>query len=142
MVIEPEPAQTEVQQTIPQPDAIVTQEPVVIEIPEENETEKEIEEIPEVIVEIKFLRFDPNITEIEKGTKVTWVHIDDIKPFHIITSKNSVERNGLRQKMFISNKIAFEESFSFIFNESGTYEYYDPLFTYDDREMMGTIIVK
>ena len=50
MVIEPEPAQNEVQQTVPEPEAVVTQEPVVIEVDTPEEKEEVIEEIPEIIV--------------------------------------------------------------------------------------------
>ncbi|MDP7458344.1 MAG: hypothetical protein QGH47_06465 [Candidatus Woesearchaeota archaeon] len=99
--------------------------------------------IPTHTIDIRFLFFEPNVTTVKTGTKVVWVHRDDIKPFHRVLSLDSVEtENRQIRPLFDSGRMGFEETYSYVFDKPGIYQYLDPFFTKDDDLMGGFITVE
>jgi len=80
----------------------------------------------EKIISIKNLQFNPAVTNIATGDKITWKNEDSFT--HDVTIDN-----GLFDK-----DIEAGQSFSYTFNEAGTYEYHCDI----HPSMKGTIIVK
>ncbi len=76
-------------------------------------------------ISIRNSQFNPDDIVIGKGTKVIWTNYDS--QGHTITSEN----------YFDSNTIQKGETFSFVFNEIGEFEYNCKI----HPEMIGTIIV-
>jgi amicyanin len=68
----------------------------------------------------------PSLT-VKAGVAVTWMNKDDIP--HTVVSKTGV---------FKSKALDTDDSFSFTFNEAGTYEYFCSLHPH----MTGTIVVQ
>lgn len=62
-------------------------------------------------VSIKGFLFNPQVLIIDRGTKITWTN-EDVVP-HTATS----------QGVFDSGSLSQGESFSFVFNEAGAFEY-------------------
>ena len=138
------------QQTIQEvSQVIIIEEPVTPQVNTTNTTNKtqvtipKVEEDTEVRILVKFLIFKPNVTTIKKGTTVTWLHQDDIKPFHKVQSIKYVQSpTETRQvPLFLSENLRFGNTFSYTFNEVGTYRYLDPFFNDDDDYMGGVITV-
>ena len=77
-------------------------------------------------IEIKNFAFNPPELTMDKGTTVTWTNHDSVT--HDITINNGLFDHDLNPG----------ESFSFMFNESGAYDYHCDIHT----SMKGTIIVK
>jgi plastocyanin len=63
-------------------------------------------------VEIKGYAFNPDTITIAKGTTVTWTNQDSVQ--HTVTEINSV---------FSSDILRQGQTFSYTFNETGTFEY-------------------
>jgi plastocyanin len=80
----------------------------------------------EVKVDIKEFMFGPKDLTIAAGTKVTWVNDDQIP--HTVVETNKVFRSGA---------LDTNDSFSYVFNTPGTYEYFCAL----HPKMIGKIIV-
>lgn len=67
-------------------------------------------------VEIENMAFVPANITVKKGTKVTWTNKDDVG--HTVTSDND------SQVVFDSPLLTKGQSFSFTFNEVGTFNYH------------------
>jgi len=78
-------------------------------------------------VNIEDFAFSPPSLTVKIRTAVTWLNKDDIP--HTVVSKT---------RMFKSKALDTGDSFSFTFNEAGTYEYFCSLHPH----MMGTIVVE
>lgn len=86
------------------------------------------QEKTEFIIEISEGKFKPKVVSVKPGTTVRWVNNDN-KPHKV----------AARDRSFYGTKIVPGESYSFIFNDPGSYEYFDVIFY---RTMKGTIIVE
>ena len=80
-----------------------------------------------VPVAMENIAFNPGAIMIDKGTKVTWTNKD-------IVSHSVVDNGG----KFDSGLLAKGGTFSYTFNESGTYNYYCSI----HPGMAGTVTVK
>lgn len=80
----------------------------------------------EVKVDIKEFMFGPKDLTIAAGTKVTWVN-DDQTPHSVVET----------HKVFRSGALDTNDSFSYVFNTPGAYEYFCAL----HPQMIGKIIV-
>jgi plastocyanin len=78
-------------------------------------------------VKIEDFTFSPPSLTVKIRTAVTWLNKDDIP--HTVVSKT---------RMFKSKALDTGDSFSFTFNEAGTYEYFCSLHPH----MTGTIVVE
>ena len=78
-------------------------------------------------VKIDDFAFSPPSLTVKIGAAVTWLNKDDIP--HTVASKTRV---------FKSKALDTNDSFSFTFNEAGTYEYFCSLHPH----MTGTIVVQ
>lgn len=79
------------------------------------------------IVKIEDFAFSPPSLTVKIRTAVTWLNKDDIP--HTVVSKSRV---------FRSKALDTDDSFSFTFNEAGTYEYFCSLHPH----MTGRIVVE
>jgi amicyanin len=79
------------------------------------------------MVKIEDFTFSPPSLTVMVGMSVTWLNKDDIP--HTVVSKTRV---------FKSKALDTGDSFSFTFNEAGTYEYFCSLHPH----MTGTIVVE
>jgi amicyanin len=79
------------------------------------------------MVKIDDFAFSPPSLTVKVGMAVTWQNKDDIP--HTVASKTRV---------FKSKALDTNDSFSFTFNEAGTYEYFCSLHPH----MTGTIVVQ
>jgi len=86
----------------------------------------------EVQIEMKNSRFSPEVVTINQGTTVTWVNGDTYS--HTITSGGSSNESGI----FDSGNISSGGTFSYTFNDKGTYDYFCKI----HPGMNGTIEVK
>ena len=77
-------------------------------------------------VDIVNFRFSPRMLTVPAGTKVTWTNRDDVP--HTVTSVN---------KTFSSPMLDTEESYSKVFNEPGTFDYFCAM----HPKMTGTVLV-
>jgi len=76
--------------------------------------------------------FNPSSVTVKKGSIVTWINMDFAQ--HTVTSGTHEQKAGL----FDSGLLRHMDSFSFTFNETGTYQYHcDP-----HPWMNGTVIVE
>jgi plastocyanin len=78
------------------------------------------------LVTIDQFAFSPPSLTVMVGMSVTWLNKDDIP--HTVVSKT---------RQFKSKALDTDDSFSFTFNEAGTYEYFCSLHPH----MTGTIVV-
>ncbi len=78
-------------------------------------------------VEISDFEFAPDTITVSPGTTVTWKNMDS--PPHTVTS---------REDLFDSGSMSTGDTFSYTFEQSGTYEYYCAIHPY----MEGTVIVE
>lgn len=72
----------------------------------------------EIVIEMIDIKFNPDTVTIKQGTTVTWVNKDSV--IHTTTSGTRNNESGL----FDSGNIRSGESFSYTFNEKGTFEYF------------------
>jgi amicyanin len=79
------------------------------------------------MVTIHDFAFSPPSLTVKIGAAVTWLNKDDIP--HTVASKTRV---------FKSKALDTDDSFSFTFNEAGTYQYFCSLHPH----MTGTIVVQ
>jgi len=77
-------------------------------------------------IDIVNFRFSPRTLTVPVGTKITWTNRDDVP--HTVTSVN---------KVFSSPMLDTEESFSKVFNEPGTFDYFCAM----HPKMTGTVLV-
>lgn len=80
----------------------------------------------EVKIDIKAFMYGPRELTIATGTKVTWVNDDQIP--HTVVETNKVFRSGA---------LDTNDSFSYVFNTPGAFEYFCTL----HPQMIGKIIV-
>ncbi len=80
-----------------------------------------------VEVEISNFKFVPNTIAISPGTTVTWTNMDSAP--HTVTT---------RETLFDSGRMSTGDTFSYTFEQSGTYEYYCTI----HPSMTATIIVE
>ena len=118
-------------------------------IQEEDEIEIPTNEIKEVTIEMSSSGFSPNSIEIEVGTKVNFLNVgtrniwpaSDHHPTHTVYPDSGITKCGTSEEenIFDSCKgISPGETYSFVFNEIGTWDYHDHL----RSSLSGTIIVK
>lgn len=81
----------------------------------------------EVKVDIKEFMFGPKDLTVAVGTKVTWVNDDQIP--HTVAETHKVFRSGA---------LDTDDSFSWVFNTPGEFEYFCVL----HPQMIGKIVVK
>ena len=86
----------------------------------------------EVQIEMRNSRFSPGVVTINQGTTVTWVNEDPSS--HTVTSGERDNESGI----FDSGNISSGESFSYTFNDKGTFNYFCKLHS----GMDGTIEVE
>lgn len=86
----------------------------------------------EVKIEMRNLRFIPEMVTIKQGTTATWVNEDSV--IHTVTSGERDNESGI----FDSGNIRGGESFSYTFNDKGTFDY----FCRPHLGMKGTIEVE
>ena len=84
--------------------------------------------VPAANVSIDNFKFEPSTLEVTAGTKVTWTNGDD-EP-HVIVS--------VAKSLFASRPLDTGDTFSQVFKETGTYEYYCSLHPH----MTAKIVVK
>ncbi|WP_223460122.1 cupredoxin family copper-binding protein [Pseudomonas sp. GL-RE-19] len=80
----------------------------------------------EVKIDIKEFMFGPKDLTVAVGTKVTWVNDDEIP--HTVAET---------QKMFRSGALDTGDSYSWVFNTPGEFEYFCAL----HPQMLGKIVV-
>jgi plastocyanin len=80
----------------------------------------------EVKIDIKEFMFGPKDLNVAVGTKVTWVNDDQIP--HTVAQTHKVFRSGA---------LDTNDSFSWVFNTPGEYEYFCAL----HPQMIGKIVV-
>ena len=80
----------------------------------------------EVKIDIKEFMFGPKDLNVAVGTKVTWVNDDQIP--HTVAETHKVFRSGA---------LDTNDSFSWVFNTPGEYEYFCAL----HPQMIGKIVV-
>lgn len=80
----------------------------------------------EVKIDIKEFMFGPKDLNVPVGTKVTWVNDDQIP--HTVAETHKVFRSGA---------LDTNDSFSWVFNTPGEYEYFCAL----HPQMIGKIVV-
>jgi plastocyanin len=97
------------------------------EIPTEEPKEMEKEIKKEAIIKIMIGYLDPKDINITTGTTVTWVN-DDVRPHKITDTR----------RRFYGDRFLPGESYSYTFDEEGTYYYFDVIFF----SLKGKIIVE
>ncbi len=83
--------------------------------------------------------FNPSSLTVKPGTNVTWIVKDDSNVPFMVTSNESGSVEG--KYLFMSDHLTNGQNFSYVFNQTGTYGYYD-MDHMDDEKLMGTIIVQ
>ena len=86
----------------------------------------------EIQIELRGFRFNPDMVTIKQGTTVTWVNEDGAA--HTVVSGVRDNKSGL----FDSGNISSGSTFSYTFNEKGTFDY----FCEPHSGMDGTILVE
>ena len=109
-----------------EPQDIVPDE--TMESPTIEDSEKEIEVLNKVEIEIKNFGFYPQEITISPGTTVTWINKDNV-PHKIVAF----------DRLFYGPRLNSGDEYAFIFTNEGTHRYFDGVFTKTGR---GTIIVK
>lgn len=83
--------------------------------------------------------FSPNNLTIKVGTTVTWIVKDDSNTKYMVTSNKTGSVEG--KYLFMSDDLTNGQSFSYTFNKTGTYGYYD-MNHMDNKKLTGTVIVQ
>ncbi len=86
----------------------------------------------EIQIEMRGLRFNPDMLTIKQGTTVRWVNEDSV--VHTVVSGVRDNKSGL----FDSGNMSSGATFSYTFNEKGTFDY----FCEPHSGMDGTIVVE
>lgn len=95
---------------------------------ESTETETQGQEAEQTSkVTIEHFAYTPATVTVKKGTTVTWTNQDDVK--HDVNADNGAFKSELLDK---------GESFSYTFNEAGTFKYHCT----PHPNMIGTVIVE
>ncbi len=94
------------------------------------------------MIQIKYLFFFPNETTVKKGTRVIWINKDDVKTARMVRSLNIVSTPTEKKYLFGSERLTLGETFSYLFNETGLFRYYDPLFSKKDTFIGGYVKVE
>jgi plastocyanin len=81
-------------------------------------TEQPMQQGATVEIAMKDISFQPSTITIKVGTTVTWTNDDPVA--HTVTSGTRGNPSGL----FDSGNVGPGQTFSFTFNEPGTYDYY------------------
>lgn len=84
---------------------------------------------PPAAVTIDSFSFGPGTVTVPRGTTVTWTNKDD--DTHTVTSASD-------PKLFKSPALDTDQTFTFTFNQAGTFKYYCSIHPY----MQGTVIVQ
>lgn len=92
----------------------------------EDNKKNENQELKESIVYIRSSNFEPNTITIKKGEKITWINMDQSQ--HSIVSQGN----------FDSGTLQTGQSFSKVFDRTGTYDYICSFHT----SMKGKIVVE
>ncbi len=82
---------------------------------------------PEILINIKDLKFNPNFISIPRETTVKWVNFDS-RDHSVFESQHG---------LFHSDPLRTNESFKFTFNNAGIYQYHSQQFP----ETKGVIMV-
>ena len=83
--------------------------------------------------------FNPANLTVKAGTTVTWIVKDDSNTKYMVTSNKNGSVEG--KYLFMSDDLTNGQSFSYTFNKTGTYSYYD-MDHMDDKKLTGTIMVQ
>ncbi len=84
-------------------------------------------------VVMRNLAYEPQTLTVTRGTTVTWLNIDTVN--HTVTSGTPGNPNGI----FRSQQLGGNQTFSFKFDNAGTYPYFCEI---HGAQMTGTIIVQ
>ena len=90
--------------------------------------------LPVMQITIKDYSFNPKTVTIPVGTTVTWTNLD-IHPQQVSSSVTQTAGPG---SIFLSPVLQTNDTYSFTFNTTGVYQYFDTYYT----NMIGTITVK
>ena len=90
--------------------------------------------LPIMQITIQNYSFNPKTVTIPAGTTVTWTNLD-IHPQQV---SNSVTQKAGPGSIFLSPTLETNDTYSFTFNTTGVYQYFDTYYT----NMVGTITVK
>lgn len=90
----------------------------VSKIDNQDTLEEDGPSVDTVEIEIKDSKFSPGRIKITPGTKITWLNVDSYS--HTVTSGTIEQPTGL----FDSGTISGGETFSFVFDEEGIFEYF------------------
>lgn len=83
--------------------------------------------------------FNPANLTVKAGTTVKWTVNDNSNIKYMVTSDANGSVEG--KYLFMSNDLTNGQSFSYTFNKTGTYGYYD-MNHMDNKSLTGTIIVQ
>ena len=83
--------------------------------------------------------FNPANLTVKAGTTVKWTVNDNSNIKYMVTSDANGSVEG--KYLFMSNDLTNGQSFSYTFNKTGTYGYYD-MNHMDNKSLVGTIIVQ
>lgn len=84
--------------------------------------------------------FNPANLTVKPGTTVIWTVKDDSNTKYMVTSNESGSSEG-ESYLFMSDDLTNGQSFSYTFNRTGSYAYYD-MDHMDDKKLTGVIIVQ
>lgn len=76
--------------------------------------------------------FNPANLTVKAGTTVVWINKDSNSKYMVTSNKTD---------LFMSDHLSNGQSFSYTFNQTGTYDYYD-MDHMDDNKLIGAIIVQ
>ncbi len=83
--------------------------------------------------------FNPANLTVKAGTTVTWTVKDNSNTKYMVTSDANGSVEG--KYLFMSDDLTNGQTFSYTFNKTGTYGYYD-MDHMDNKSLTGTIIVQ
>ena len=83
--------------------------------------------------------FNPANLTVKAGTTVKWTVKGDSNTKYMVTSDANGSVDG--KYLFMSDDLTNGQSFSYTFNKTGTYGYYD-MDHMDNKKLTGTIIVQ
>ena len=84
--------------------------------------------------------FNPANLTVKAGTTVKWTVNDNSNTKYMVTSNESGSSEG-ESYLFMSDDLTNGQSFSYTFNKTGTYGYYD-MNHMDNKKLTGVIIVQ
>lgn len=80
--------------------------------------------------------FNPSVLGVKSGTQVTWINADT-KPHQV--AADPYPKNNSIPNFDSTQTLLTNDSYSFTFNQRGTYHYHDQL---NPLKLLGTVVVK